>query len=176
LALETVGAIRNGAKHMDWTSILVGLGFLAAVFAAGVSGAVFRPGEWYERLDKPAWTPPNWLFPVAWTVLYLMIAASGWLVWRAVGFDGAPLAFAVYGVQLVLNFGWSAVFFGLRLKGLALLEVSALLASIVATIALFWPISELAAWLMVPYALWVTFAMALNANIWARNRGAAATA
>ncbi|MEL7029602.1 MAG: TspO/MBR family protein [Pseudomonadota bacterium] len=141
--------------------------FLAANFAAASSGAVFRPGDWYDALSKPAWTPPDWLFPVAWSVLYVMIAAAGWLIWREAGWT-AP-ALALYALQLVLNAVWSALFFGLRRPGWALIEVSVLWAAIVATIWAFYPISPLAAALMAPYAVWVTFAAVLNAEIVRRN-------
>lgn len=156
---------------MTVTSILVLAGFFAACFAAALSGAYFRPGEWYERLDKPAWRPPNWLFPPAWTLLYIMIAVSGWLVWLTAGFAGAAVPLAVYGVQLVFNAGWSAVFFGARRPGWAMLEVVGLWTSIAATIAAFYPISTTAAWLLVPYLGWVSFAAVLNFAIWRRNPG-----
>ncbi|MEL6446278.1 MAG: TspO/MBR family protein, partial [Bacteroidota bacterium] len=77
---------------------LVLLGFVAVVAVVAATGSRFEPGTWYTALDKPAWTPPNWLFPVAWSVLYLLIAVSGWLVWREVGFEGARKAFTVYGL------------------------------------------------------------------------------
>lgn len=69
-----------------------------------MTGAFFRPGDWYERLKKPTWRPPNRLFAPIWTVLYVMIAVSGWLVWREVGFVGAALPLAVYAIQLVLTY------------------------------------------------------------------------
>ena len=68
---------------MDIPSILVLVGFVGACFLAAMTGAMFRPGDWYERLAKPSWRPPNWVFPPAWAVLYLTIAVSGWLVWRS---------------------------------------------------------------------------------------------
>src|SRR5579875_920782 len=101
---------------MDVLSLLP---FLAVCFVTALSGAVFRPGEWYESLSKPSWRPPNWLFGPAWAVLYVCIACSGWLVWGAAGI-GAETALIIYGVQLLLNAGWSAVFFGLRRPDLAL--------------------------------------------------------
>ncbi len=151
------------------------LGFLLAVAAAGASGAIFRPGDWYESLDKPDWRPPNWLFGPVWLALYICIALSGWLAWRAVGFAGAPAAFALYGLQLVLNFLWSALFFGLRRMDLALAEMALLWLSIAGLIAAFAPISTLAALLLAPYLAWVSVAFALNLSILRRNaRGAVA--
>lgn len=148
-------------------------GFLAACFLVATSGAFFRPGAWYDALRKPSWNPPNWLFAPAWTVLYITIAIAGWLVWRQASFSAATaLPFTVYAVQLLLNAGWSALFFGLRRIDLALGEVTLMWLSIAATIALFAPISAAAAWLLVPYLMWVTFAGALNFKLWRLNPAA----
>ncbi|TQF77095.1 tryptophan-rich sensory protein [Elioraea sp. Yellowstone] len=146
--------------------------FLLACFAAATTGAVFRPGPWYDRLDKPSWTPPDWAFPVAWTLLYVAIGVAPWLVWRAAGFAGAALPLAVWAVQLALNAAWSWLFFGLRRMDLAFAEVVALWASIALMIALFLPISVTAGLLMVPYLVWVSFAAALNLAVWQRNKDA----
>lgn len=154
----------------------------AALFALGSllaasSGAVFRPGAWYERLRKPSWRPPNALFGPVWLVLYVMIAVAGWRVWRAAGLEGAGgAALAVFALQLALNFLWSALFFGARRIGLALVELGLLWISILACVLLFRPIDGLAAALMLPYLLWVSFAFALNFAIWRLNRGATAIA
>jgi tryptophan-rich sensory protein len=153
---------------MNWTLILGAVGCLVACFAAASTGAIFKPGPWYESLRKPSWNPPNWLFPIAWSLLYLMIAAAGWLVWRE---DGIGLALVVWAIQLVLNAGWSAVFFGLRRLGWAVVEAAALWLSILACIVLFAPISATAAWLMVPYLAWVSFAVVLTHAVWRRNPG-----
>jgi benzodiazapine receptor len=150
---------------MDLASGLGLAGFVAVNLAAAMSGHFFRPGEWYERLAKPWWRPPNWLFPPAWAVLYLTIAVSGWLVWREAGFAGAALPLAIYAVQLVLNATWSGVFFGLRRIDLALANLVLLWLSIAATIAAFHPVHAGADWLLVPYLAWVTFAGALNLAI-----------
>ncbi len=147
-------------------SILGLLGFLGANFAAAMSGAMFPPGAWYEGLRKPSWNPPNWAFPVVWTILFVMMAFSGWLVWREVGF-GLPIA--VYGVQLVLNAAWSWLFFGLRRPDLAFAELVVFWLAILATILLFAPIHAGAAWLLVPYIAWVTTAGVLNWQLWRMN-------
>ena len=146
--------------------------FLSLCFAAATTGAVFKPGAWYDSLSKPSWTPPDWLFPVAWSVLYVMIAVSAWLVWREAGLAGAAVPLAVWGVQLVLNAAWSWIFFGLRRMDLAFAEVVGLWLSIAACIVLFAPISPTAAALMAPYLVWVSFAAALNLAVWQRNRHA----
>lgn len=147
---------------MSWHDAGGLLGFVLACVLVASSGAVFRPGDWYERLRKPWWRPPNWLFAPAWTLLYIMIAISGWLVWRKVGFAGAAVPLALYGVQLLLNAAWSGFFFGLRRMDLALVDVALLWLSILGLIVLFARIDSLAAWLLVPYLAWVSFAAFLN--------------
>jgi benzodiazapine receptor len=155
---------------MDAPSLLMTIAFGAASFGAAATGAIFRPGDWYRRLDKPPWRPPDWLFAPVWTMLYASIAVSGWLVWRAAGIEGAALPLAVFALQLLLNAAWTPLFFGLRRPDLALVEIVMLWGSIAATIVLFYPFSAAAAWLLVPYLAWVSFASALNASIWRRNR------
>lgn len=152
---------------MDWSSAGALGAFLLAAFAAASSGSIFRPDAWYDGLRKPSWTPRPWVFPVVWTPLYLLMAVSGWLVWREVGLFIVP--FIPYLVQLVLNAAWSAIFFGLRRPDLACIEVIALWLSIAATIVAFAPISAVAAWLLAPYLLWVSIASVLNATVWRLN-------
>jgi tryptophan-rich sensory protein len=160
---------------LDLTSVLALLGFVAACTLAASSGALFRPGEWYERLKKPSWRPPNWVFAPAWTILYLMIAGSGWLVWREEGFYGAVFPLTVYALQLLLNAAWSPLFFGLHRPDLGFFDIVLLWLTIIATIVLFQPISVLAAALLLPYLAWVTFAAALNFSVWHLNRSDAGT-
>ncbi|MFU0504677.1 TspO/MBR family protein [Pseudaminobacter sp. NGMCC 1.201702] len=150
-------------------SLLALLGFGVASFAAGIGGIAFRPGEWYQRLNKPSWRPPDWLFGPVWTFLYLTIALAGWLVWQEAGFGGAELPLSVYGIQLLLNAAWSPIVFGLHRIGWALAEMVFLWLSIVATIILFYPIHTAAAALLVPYLCWVSFALLLNLSVWRRN-------
>ncbi|MBR0653985.1 tryptophan-rich sensory protein [Roseomonas arctica] len=153
-------------------SVWLGLaGFFAANFLAASSGAVFKPGAWYDGLAKPWWNPPKWAFPVVWTILFIMISVSGWLVWRAGGWTPA---LGVYGAQLVINAGWSAIFFGMHRIGLAMLELLLLWASILATMVMFYPIEPIATWLLAPYLLWVTIAGCLNFSIWRLNAAPAA--
>lgn len=154
---------------MDASSLLGLAGFALAAFAAALSGGIFRPGTWYESLNKPSWRPPNWVFAPAWTVLYILIAVSGWMVWREAGFSGAGMALTIYGIQLLLNAGWSALFFGLKRMDWAFAEVVALWLSILATIIAFQPIEPLAALLLWPYLAWVSFAAFLNFTMWRLN-------
>jgi len=154
---------------MTLSEIVSLIGFVGACFAAASMGTIFRPGEWYERLAKPSWRPPNWLFAPVWTVLYLAIAVSGWLIWRKAGMAGAALPLIIYLLQLVLNAAWTPIFFGLHRLGAAFVEIVLLWASIAATIVFFQPIDALAAWLLVPYLAWVSFAATLNFAIWRLN-------
>lgn len=152
-------------------SLLSLLAFFAANFMAALSGAFFRPGDWYRTLDKPAWRPPDWLFAPAWAVLYTMIAVSGWLIWlEAGGTSAGRFALIVYGLHLLVNASWSAVFFGLRRPGLAFFDILLLWGSIGLTAIVFYDIRPLAAWLLLPYLAWVSFAALLNFSIWRRNR------
>lgn len=146
---------------MDTPAIIALAIFIALNLAAAASGAVFRPGDWYASLAKPSWVPPNWAFPLVWSVLYAMITASGWLVWQQAGWSALP-ALSIYVVSLVLNAAWSGLFFGQRRMDLAMIDVVLLWLSITAVIAQFWPIRPLAALLLVPYLVWVTIASTLN--------------
>lgn len=150
------------------------LPFLALCLGAAMTGAFFRPGAWYEALAKPTWTPPNWLFPPAWTILYLMIAVAGWLLWRnGNGMDEALLPLGLWLAQLLFNTAWSWLFFGKQRPDLALIDAGLMALSIAATILTAWPISPLAAALLLPYLAWVCFAFMLNRAIWVRMRAPA---
>ncbi|WMS42151.1 TspO/MBR family protein [Acuticoccus sp. MNP-M23] len=150
----------------NWTLFLV---FIGVNVLAASSGAFFMPGAWYRALNKPPWTPPDWLFGPAWTLLFLMIAYAGYrfTVDAAPGERTVPLM--LYGLQLVANAGWSALFFGARRVDLALADAILMFVTIAATILAFYPHSPIAAYLMVPYLLWVGFASALNYSIMRRN-------
>ncbi len=140
------------------------------VFLTACTGTIFKPGTWYDGLEKPSWTPPDWAFPVVWSILYLFIAIAGWLVWRQAGWS---LALGLWIAQLVLNGAWSWLFFGLRRMDLAFLDVSLLWLCIASFIVIAWPISSTAAYLFMPYLLWVTTAGALNRAVWRMNPAAA---
>lgn len=144
-------------------------GFLALSAAVASTGILFKPGRWYEGLTKPGWTPPKRAFPIVWGVLYVMIAVSGWLVWRKVGFT--PAVFVPFGAQLVFNFLWSALFFGLRKPIAALVDILLLWVAIGWTVLAFRSVDPLAATLLVPYWAWVSVAAALNFSVWNLNRG-----
>lgn len=144
-------------------------GWILISFAASLPGRWFPPGAWYAALEKPAFTPPAWLFGPVWTLLYAAMGVAAWLVWRTRGFSGAGGALALFFTQLALNALWTVLFFGLRAPGLALAEILVLSLAIGATTIAFWRHHPLAGALLVPYWLWVTFAAALNLRIWQLN-------
>lgn len=146
------------AALVPFILLVVGGGLLIGFFTA--------PGPWYEMLAKPSFNPPNWLFGPVWTILYVFIAIAGWRVWQRERGGGAM---KLWWLQLVLNFLWSPVFFGLERTGPALVVILALLAAILAFIAAAWRLDRPSAWLFVPYAAWVAFASLLNAAIWRLN-------
>ena len=161
-----VTTVRN--RKSLWILVL----FLVACFAVSAAGALVTRGpvlQWYPSLLKPAWNPPNWVFGPVWTVLYLMMAISAWLVWRRRGFKEGAAALGISAFQLALNAAWSPLFFGLRNPLAGLLVIIPLWAVILATMIAFWRISRLAGALLAPYWLWVGFAAALNFAIWRLN-------
>ena len=145
---------------------------LAICLGVAQLGSLFTRPEipnWYASLAKPAWNPPNWVFPVVWTTLYVMMAVAAWLVWKAAGFAGARPALSLFAFQLALNVVWSALFFRMHQPGWAFVEILVLWALILATVVAFWQVRQAAAWLMVPYLAWVAFAACLNFTIWRLN-------
>jgi benzodiazapine receptor len=141
--------------------------FVVAVVGIGwLIGATNLPGDWYAGLAKPGFVPPNWAFPVAWTILYIMIAVAGA---RTFAREPSGKAMLVWATQLVLNFAWSPVMFTMHQIGAALIILIALFVAIVTYIGLEASRDRLAAALFVPYAAWVAFAGVLNAAIWRLN-------
>lgn len=140
--------------------------YAALTVAASLFGSTFMPDAWYAALAKPAWTPPNWLFGPVWTALYVMIALAGWFAWRAAGMS-APVVF--WGVQMALNGMWSYLMFGQKNITLALVDIVGVWLAVAAFILTARPVSTKAAALFVPYLAWVSFAAALNFEIWRLN-------
>jgi tryptophan-rich sensory protein len=145
------------------------IGWVLLSLAAGWVGSRFMPGAWYAGLAKPSWNPPSWVFAPVWSTLYLLMGIAAWLVWRRAGFEGAPTALGLFVLQLVLNSLWSYLFFGLHRPGFAFIEIVVLWAAIVATLIAFWRISPPAGALLLPYLAWVSFASALNLQLWRLN-------
>ncbi len=126
--------------------------------------------NWYESLERPALTPPNWVFGPVWTVLYVMIAVSIFLFIRShKPGDGIGIYFLI-GIHLLSNFVWTALFFRLRSPGWALIDIVVLDVSLIAMIWLFYRTSRAASWLLLPYLAWVLFATYLNAGFYLLNR------
>ena len=154
------------------SSQLVGLlAWLLAAFAAGAVGAIASvdAASFYAQLSKPSWAPPASVFGPVWSVLYALMGVSAWLVWRSPGSKGVALG--LFGAQLAANALWSWMFFAWHRGALAAVEVLVLLALIVATAVAFWRTSRLAALLLVPYLLWVSFASVLTWALWRSNPG-----
>lgn len=147
----------------------LGAAFATVAAVAGVGGAVTSPDEgWYRELAKPPWQPPGAVFGPVWGALYSAQAVAAWLVWKRGG-PGSDRALRLFGAQLLLNSGWTLLFFGLHRLGWALVEIAALWIAIAATMVAFRKQSPVAFWLLVPYLAWVSFAAALSYAIWRRN-------
>lgn len=140
---------------------------------AGILGTLFTASQittWYATLDKPVWNPPNWLFAPVWTTLFALMGIALYLVWRT-GLKKIQEweAFWLFLAHLLVNITWSIVFFGLENPGLGIVVILVLLAFILYLIYRFGRINQWAAWLLVPYAAWVSFATVLNIAIWRLN-------
>ncbi len=141
--------------------------------AAGLIGVFFTINaipSWYAGLQKPAFTPPNWLFGPVWVTLYLLMGIAAFLVWRR-GLQSEPVrrGLTIFLVQLVLNAAWTPVFFGAKALFPGLVIIALLWIAILLTILSFSPVSRAAAWLLAPYLAWVSLATALNAAVWFLN-------
>ena len=136
--------------------------FLIVVLGVGFSiGLTIRPGAWYEALVKPSFTPPNWLFGPAWSLIYVLIAIAGWRVVMSEGIHSR--AFHIWIAQMILNWAWTPVFFGLHQIGAGLTVIVALLLTVIAFII--FARDPVARWSFVPCALWICYATCLNAGI-----------
>ena len=139
--------------------------------SAGAIGSLAGTNAWYGTIEKPAFTPPDWVFGPVWTILYLLMGVAAFLVWqRGLDLRKVRVALAWFLGQLVLNALWSPVFFGLHRIDLALVVIVLLWAVLVVTIYYFLRVSRPAGLLLIPYLLWVSFATVLNASIWWLNR------
>lgn len=156
--------MRKVVKFVIAVSLPLALGAFAGFFtSASVQG-------WYSTVNKPAFNPPNWIFAPVWTSLYLLMGIAFYIVWLKVEESKIKTkAIIFYFIQLVLNFCWSIIFFYAEEPGWAFAEIMLLWVMIVATIIKFSKISKFAAWLLVPYILWVSFAAVLNFAIWQLN-------
>lgn len=124
--------------------------------------------NWYRFINKPSWNPPNWLFGPVWTLLYIMMGIAVALIWHSSD-QNKKTAIGIFIIQFVLNLAWSFIFFNMQKVGWAFAEIVIMLLFIALTILLFYRINKTAAWLMLPYLCWVSFATVLNGTIWYLN-------
>jgi len=155
---------------MDWGLFTI---FLLACAAAATTGSMFMPGAWYRGLDKPPWTPKDWMFPVVWSVLYL---SSAYAAARIAPMEGSAYGMAFWAMQIAFNTLWTPVFFGLRRIKAAFVVMIGLWSAVAGTMVSFLMLDWIAGALFIPYLIWVTVAGALNASVWARNPKEAAVA
>ncbi len=146
-----------------WIALVLGLGSSMALF--------FGPDEWFQALAKPTWNPPGWLFGPVWTVLYVLLGISAWMIRRNTTASAADRSYAMllFCLQLVLNLAWTPIFFGLHEPALAFIEICILWLAALSTALAFGKISSTAGYLFVPYLMWVSFALLLNGTIWLLN-------
>ena len=151
-----------------WSALRPYLFFVVLALAVGgAAGAAARAGmEAYDLLTKPPATPPDRLFPVVWTLLYLLMAWAFFRILRSPPGDERRGAIVLFLVQIALNAAWSVVFFGLHSPAGGLFVILLLDAAIVATIAAVLAVDQVAGWLLAPYLVWVAFATVLNGSIW----------
>ena len=140
--------------------------YLAACAAAAATGALIQPGEWYDNLNKPAWTPPRWVFPVVWTTLYLFMPYAAMRVGSKAATDpNVAQALAFWALQIALNTLWTPIFFGLHRMRAALVIIACLWLAVAATMLAFFRVDLIAGLLFVPCLVWVSAASALNASV-----------
>lgn len=137
------------------------------VIAGAVGSLATLPNiqVWYATLEKPLFSPPNWVFGPVWTILYICMGVSLYLVWTSTVRQNKTKAYVAFGIQLILNMLWSIVFFGLHSPVGGLIVITGLLAAIAMTIRFFWRFSKPASYLLIPYFLWVCFATVLNGAV-----------
>jgi tryptophan-rich sensory protein len=157
----------NGEKNIVALIISVllaqGVGFLSGFLSMTASSN-------YENFNKPPFSPPGWVFPIVWTILYFLMAVAAYRIWmKGKAGEDVSKALTLYFTQLFLNFLWSIIFFRFRLYAIAFLELLILLVFILLTTFEFYRIDKPSAYLMIPYIAWVSFAGVLNYAIWMMN-------
>jgi len=172
ILIESSTSYRGRNSRPNWLKLAA---FIGAALAAGALGAGFSPGfsaganHWYAALAKPGWAPPTQWFAPVWCLLYVGMGTAAWLISRERYHRGRTIALTAYGVQLLLNAAWAPLFFGARNIGAALFVIIALWLAIAWTLREFAVVRPVAAWLLVPYLAWVSFAGALNLSLWKIN-------
>jgi tryptophan-rich sensory protein len=164
--------MEESMARMKFSKQVPGLvGWLGITFVAAAIGAwaSISAGTFYGQLLRPDWAPPAAWFSPVWTTLFILMGLAAWLVWREKGFHDTRGALTLYLIQLAVNALWSWLFFGWRMGGAAFADIIVLWILIVLTLRAFWRIKRIAGLLLVPYLLWVSFAMALNYSVWQLN-------
>jgi tryptophan-rich sensory protein len=145
-----------------WLALVAGVGAIGAIASADAA-------QFYATLDQPPWAPPARAFGPVWTVLYLAMGISAWLIWRERSWARARHALGLFVLQLAANALWSWLFFAWNLGAWAFADILLLIVLVIATIVSFARIRRAAAWLLAPYLAWIAFAAALNFSVWQRN-------
>jgi tryptophan-rich sensory protein len=156
--------MKGVAKLIVSIAVPLIVGFTASLFT--ITGVK----SWYQSIRKPTWNPPDWVFAPVWTTLYVLMGIALFLIWRSQGKKQKRTAIILFIVQLIANFFWSFIFFDRHQIALALGEIIVLWLLVLLTIFYFARINKVAAWLLVPYVSWVTFAVILNFTIWQLNK------
>ncbi|PKR79536.1 TspO protein [Brumimicrobium salinarum] len=155
-----------------WWKIIICV--IATVGLGSLSGILSMNGfeGWYQNLNKPFFTPPNWIFGPAWTILYILMGGSVAIIWQIIAVARYPIivrfakrGFIIFIIHFLFNLAWSPIFFGLQMPVLALIIIFIILAFIIILIRHFFRLDRLSAFLLIPYLLWVSFATALNLGI-----------
>ena len=157
--------VQSGRVTSNFMLWVVVFGMLT--LCALLSGLKFPPSEWCDLIERPAWTPPNYVFPIVWSTLYIFMAIAGALVWTA--YSNKVIPVILWFVQLALNGIWSWLFFGEHRIDAALVDIGVLVIVVAAFIWFSWRSSKGAALLFVPYLAWICVAFALNAHVWMLN-------
>lgn len=160
---------------MNTTQIIKLLVSLLLTLGVGTFSGIYTASaipDWYASLNRPSFNPPNWVFGPVWTVLYILLGITFFQIWNLVPSQERNLAITVFLIQLLFNFCWSFIFFYFRMIGLALIDIIVLWCSIIIMLLLIYKIKPLAAYLNIPYLIWVTFALALNLAYYLLNKKA----
>jgi benzodiazapine receptor len=149
------------SNTQTWLGLLA---WVVVAFLPATTAAFVETGAWYESLSRPAWTPPSWVFGPVWTGLYLLMGIAGWRVWAGSGFGDRRTrrALMLFLAHLILNAAWTWIFFGMHMLTAAAVEIVVLWAMIVGLVVLFWKRDRVAGSLLLPYLLWVSYAVTLS--------------
>eukprot|EP00118_Oscarella_pearsei_P025412 m.308138 g.308138 ORF g.308138 m.308138 type:complete len:177 (+) comp43441_c0_seq1:1607-2137(+) len=153
---------------VDWPALVVAIAVpnLGGVIIGFV---VSKNLSWYAKLKKPSFNPPNWLFGVAWTILYTLMGVASYLIYEDGGFEKNLIPLLIYAGNLIFNFLWSIIFFGLHFIMLGFFDIVVVVVSAVAIAVVFYPVNHVATYLLIPYIAWGLFASLLNFAIWSLN-------